>query len=256
MLFSNLIQSNLKTSTLGSKIEYYPRLNSTNEEAWELIENNEIKVGEIIVTDNQFEGKGRRGDKWKSSPGKSITFSLITNFRIDPKISGWIPLISGISVQKALLKFKIKTSLKWPNDIILNGKKLGGILCESKNTNQNIQYTVIGIGINVNDNLNDLQKIGIAKSTSTFIETEKYLQRERVIAEILNEAEPLLEEFPKNISQIKKMWESSCCHMNKEIKFHKDEKVIDGKFLKLNDFGAAILNTKNGDTEFYSGKII
>ena len=131
MLFANLVQANLKTKNLGQQIEYYTRLRSTNKEAWNLI-NNGAQSGAIVITDNQYEGKGRNNRHWLSISNKSLTFSILINKIIPAELIAWIPLIVSISIEKALSNFNINITLKWPNDLILDNKKLGGILCESK----------------------------------------------------------------------------------------------------------------------------
>ena len=131
MLFTNLVQANLKTRVLGQQIEYYTRLESTNSEAWEIIIEG-AKSGALVVTDNQFSGKGRANRKWSASPDKSLTFSLLLFPDLDASLSGWFPIISGLSVKIALLNFDTDVRLKWTNDLILDGKKVGGVLCESK----------------------------------------------------------------------------------------------------------------------------
>jgi len=78
MLFANLVQANLKTKRLGQQIEYYTRLNSTNKEAWDL-NNNGAQSGAIVITDNQYEGKGRNNRHWLSISNKSLTFSILIN---------------------------------------------------------------------------------------------------------------------------------------------------------------------------------
>ena len=77
MIFTQLIQTNLRTKALGKKVEYYNRLDSTNEEAWELIDSGEAQHGMIVITDNQFSGKGRNKNQWYMSPSKSLAMSII-----------------------------------------------------------------------------------------------------------------------------------------------------------------------------------
>lgn len=79
MIFTNLIQTNLRTKTFGKRIEYYQRIGSTNKEAWELINTGEADHGTIIITDNQFSGKGRENNEWHMSPSKSLAMSIIIN---------------------------------------------------------------------------------------------------------------------------------------------------------------------------------
>ncbi len=89
MLFTNLVQANLKTRTLGQQIEYYTRLESTNSEAWEIIDEG-AQSGALVVTDNQFQGKGRLDRTWLSAPDKSLTFSLLLFPDLDAHLYGWL----------------------------------------------------------------------------------------------------------------------------------------------------------------------
>ncbi len=165
MIFTNLIEANLKTSTIGKYIEYYTQLKSTNDEAWEIIKEGS-QSGTIIITDNQISGKGRNGNEWESKSGKSLTFSLIYKPRTIPieKI-GLLSIVAGVSVLDGLKELNINGGLKWPNDIILNKKKIGGILCESKINKRIIEWVVIGIGINVNESKDDFDS-NLAKKAS------------------------------------------------------------------------------------------
>ena len=197
MLFTNLVQTNLRTKFLGQHIEYFTRLKSTNEEAWELADNG-AKSGTIIITDNQFGGKGRNGRVWLTVPNKGLTFSIIIEKKIPAKLSGWLPLLAGLSINKALSNFDIDISLKWPNDITLDGRKIGGVLCESKIKGELLYKIVIGIGLNINENKEELDPSLESIATSLHISSEKIFQRERILAQILNEIEPVIEKFPEN----------------------------------------------------------
>ena len=192
MLFTNLVQTNLRTKFLGQHIEYFTRLKSTNEEAWELADNG-AKSGTIIITDNQFGGKGRNGRVWLTVPNKGLTFSIIIEKKIPAKLSGWLPLLAGLSINKALSNFDIDISLKWPNDITLDGRKIGGVLCESKIKGELVYKVVIGIGLNINENKEELDPSLESIATSLHISSEKIFQRERILAQILNEIEPVIE---------------------------------------------------------------
>ena len=208
MLFTNLVQTNLRTKFLGQHIEYFTRLKSTNEEAWELADNG-AKSGTIIITDNQFGGKGRDGRVWLTVPNKGLTFSIIIEKKIPAKLSGWLPLLAGLSINKALSNFDIDISLKWPNDITLDGRKIGGVLCESKIKGELVYKVVIGIGLNINENKEELDPSLESIATSLHIYSEKIFQRERILAQILNEIEPVIEKFPENTNLIQTDWSSN-----------------------------------------------
>ena len=254
MLFSNLVQANLKTRVLGQQIEYYTRLESTNSEAWEIIDEG-AKSGALVVTDNQFSGKGRANRKWSAAPDKSLTFSLLLFPDLDPNLSGWFPIISGLSVQKALLNFDTDVRLKWPNDLILDAKKVGGILCESKVKGNKLKQVVIGIGLNVNETMDDFDGSLQSTATSLHLSTDKFYQRERVLAEILNALEPLFEGLPNNRDMIRTEWESACGHMNESVQFHHGDEIVEGIFTSLGESGSAVLDINGQEDQFYSGEI-
>ena len=254
MLFTNLVQANLKTRTLGQQIEYYTRLESTNSEAWEIIDEG-AKPGSLVVTDNQFSGKGRANRKWTAAPDKSLTFSLLLFPDLDPNLSGWFPIISGLSVQKALLNFDTDVRLKWPNDLILDAKKVGGILCESKVKGNKLKQVVIGIGLNVNETMDDFDGSLQSTATSLHMSTDKFYQRERVLAEILNALEPLFEGLPNNRDMIRTEWESACAHMNESVQFHHGDEIVEGIFKSLGEAGSAVLEIDGQENRFYSGEI-
>lgn len=254
MLFTNLVQANLKTKMLGQQIEYYTRLESTNSEAWGIIDEG-AQSGALVITDNQFSGKGRGNRNWSSAPDKSLTFSLLLFPDLDANLSGWFPILSGLAVQKALLNFDTDVKLKWPNDLILNGKKVGGILCESKVKGTKLNQVVIGIGLNINETLDDFDHSLQASATSMHIQSKIFHQRERVLAEILNEMEPLIDGHPDNVNSIQSQWETVCGHMNKSVQFHQGNEIINGVFKSLGESGSAVLEIKKEESRFYSGEI-
>ena len=248
MIFSNLVDANLNTDFIGRNLEYYSRLASTNDEAWELIAEN-VPNGSLIITDNQFKGRGRFGNKWISAPSMGLTFSLIL---YDLKNLHKLPLIIGVSVCEALKEFNFKLKLKWPNDIILNDKKIGGILCELKKIN-NVKTIVAGIGMNINEKADDFPDNIRKRAISLSMVSNKTFQRERVLAKILNHFEKNLDLLKEKNPELFKKWESFCNHIDKEVTFHKNNINVVGRFLKISDRGSAIIEVNNKEIVFSSG---
>lgn len=257
MIFTNLIEANLKTTIIGRHIEYYTYLDSTNSEAKEII-NDGVKSGTLVITDNQTSGEGRNGNQWKSISGKSLTFSLIYKPKLIPtERIGLLSILAGISVSKGLEELNINAGLKWPNDIILNDKKIGGILCETKVHNQTIEWVIFGIGINVNENRDDFESEIANKASSLFIELGQNTQRERVTANVLNNMESLLSRFendPNNFD-ISKDWNNYCTHNNKNVSFEKENITYNGIFKKITSDGGCIIEM-NETNHNYSGELI
>ena len=246
MFFYEIFDEHLKTEKINYKIQYIETIESTNQYAWNLITKN-IKNATVVITKNQTNGKGQRENKWFASPNKSLTFSII--MKVNKKYDELLSLKTGISVIDGIKKnTSIDCHLKWPNDIMINEKKIGGILIEKKKDN-----IVIGIGINVNEDLEHINPLVKKYSTSLKIMSNLSIQLEKLLANILNEFE--YNYYQTNYKNIIKIWEKNCCHINKNIKFHKDYKIISGKFAGLANNGNAIINI-DGEKYIMSGGII
>ncbi len=257
MIFTNLVQANLHTKILGRAIEYYTQLDSTNEEAWEMIDEG-VKPGTVIITDRQLSGKGRNGTKWQSKADRSLTFSVVIQpNNLSGSFSGVFPLLSGVAIVKALQDMHIKGGLKWPNDIMVKGKKLGGILCESRIQGKSINWVVLGIGINVNETANDFGNDISDTATSLYLEVGNFIQRERLLADILNHLEILLNDLEKDSESfdINKYWTPYCTHSNKQITFQDDDKVYQGRFIKIAKNGECVIEM-NGTTQSFTSAVI
>ena len=244
MIFTQLIQTNLRTKELGKNIEYYNRLESTNTEAWELIEEGN-QHGTVIITDNQTIGRGRKENSWIMIPGKGLAFSLIIENEYPNNYSGLISLITGIAVVESLNKRGIETKLKWPNDILVNKKKLGGILCETKIIKDKLVKVVIGVGINVNETISEHPE-NVSEHLTTMFEISKHVhQRELIVAEFINSIERLLYVLLIEPEKIINKWLNNCLHLNEKISFYENEKIIEGVFTGLNSNGFAIIEINN-----------
>ena len=250
MIFENLIQTNLTTTVLGKNIEHYTWTESTNDNAWELIEEGAVE-GTVVITDKQTAGKGRAGRDWVTTPGKSLTASLILNPSVNSRLSGWFPLLTGVAVVDALFELGLESKLKWPNDIMVSNRKLGGILCESRIQGKILEWVVIGIGLNINDLENELPKE--LQATSFFMEKSSSTQRELVLANILNHLEPIYNSLKESedSTHLKAMWTDHSNHLHKTVKFEAENESLSGEFMGINADGAAIIIT-NGIEKFYA----
>jgi BirA family transcriptional regulator, biotin operon repressor / biotin---[acetyl-CoA-carboxylase] ligase len=248
MIFKNLIQANLRTEYLGKDIEYYQIIDSTNKEAKSIINNNEATHGMMIITDNQKNGKGRLNNEWFMGPGKGLAMSIIYLKTLSIKKATLIPLASGLAIAKTLEDRGFKPKLKWPNDIILNNKKVGGILCESEIKKNIINSFIIGVGLNVNETVNDFPKELQYKATSLFIETNNSFQRELISAIITTYLERSLENFDSTISQ----WLLFCGHLGKKVSFNYRGNKHTGIFKGINKKGHAQIDIDGKILQFPS----
>ena len=146
-----MLLKNLQTNFLGRNCIYYKKIDSTQKEIYRLIETNAITNGTLVMADIQINGIGTHGRKWYTNEAGNIAFSFYikTNCNIK-KLSGLTLEIANIIIQIFKEKYNINLQIKEPNDIVVNGKKLGGILTETKMHLENVKYIVVGIGINAN----------------------------------------------------------------------------------------------------------
>ena len=249
----NIYKEKLSMSVFGQSIQYYPKLDSTNTKAWELIAEN-AEEGTVIITDNQLKGRGRQSNKWSSIPSKSLTFSVIMYPNALPNQINLYSLITGLAITDCLIDFDIQVQLKWPNDILIKGKKVGGILCESKISGGVIKSMVIGIGLNVNEEITELPETLQKKTTSLMIESGKQFQLEVLLANILNHLEHRITNIETN-SQLSD-WKKRCTHLNQNVTFHTGNKIVNGIFRGLSSTGQAIITINNKEIKFNSGGIV
>ena len=253
MMFNlNLYKEKLTTDFIGQSIQYYSQLDSTNTKTWELI-SEKAENGTVVITDNQTKGRGRQTNKWISIPGKGLTFSVMLYPNALPSQINLYSLIAGLAITDCLIEYDIQAQLKWPNDILINGKKVGGILCESKISRGVIKSMVIGIGVNVNENIKEFSEDLRNNVTSLIIESGKQYQLEILLANILNHLEHRIQD--KDDTQLTD-WEKRCAHLNQKVTFHSGDKIVTGVFKGLTPKGEAILLVGGKENVFQSGEIV
>lgn len=178
-MFLNLSDNLLDTKVIAPKIFYEEELASTNEKALNL---NNDGYG-IVICDKQTYGRGRHGRKWVSTPYKDLAFTIIVpkNYIMDGQS---LVEIACESVIRTLGELKISARIKYPNDIYIDNKKISGILCEQI-VKDKVITQVLGIGINVNSNFQDLEPIQDQLYTSLLLELGKKVSREKLLKNLI-----------------------------------------------------------------------
>jgi BirA family biotin operon repressor/biotin-[acetyl-CoA-carboxylase] ligase len=259
----NKIKKYLRTSIFGKYIYFFPEIDSTNSYAHRLAHEG-APEGTIVITDYQSNGRGRHERVWESSPGANILISLILRPRLSVERFIRITLASAEIVISALDKFlkrqkqpRIHFKVKWPNDILVSGKKIAGILTESNIREKEIIYAIVGIGLNVNQKISELSEETRSGVTSLLNETDVIFERERLIADIINEFESryfILERT--NYDQVIESWKKRCDLIGKDIMIETHSDVEAGRFLDVNERGILIYKTKDGQVkELITGTI-
>ena len=193
------IQSTLATRSIGRRIQLHDQVDSTNREAVTLAQAG-IEHGTVVVADAQTEGRGRLARRWFSPPGINLYCSIIlrqviVGDRLSEWLS-WLPLITALAAAEAIETVAVTdVGVKWPNDLLIAERKVGGILCESGTADQSGPFQVIGIGLNLNGEITDLPEEIRHIATTIRHETGRSVDRCRLVAQLLNELEACIEEF-------------------------------------------------------------
>ncbi|WP_244834884.1 biotin--[acetyl-CoA-carboxylase] ligase [Clostridium sp. BJN0001] len=193
ILSSNELSPLLKTKTLGRNIIHFDDIDSTNTEAKKLAQNN-APSGSIVISETQNSGSGRFKRVW-TSPKGGIWFTLILRPEIVPQQAPKITQIAAAAMNKTLNEKNIDTKIKWPNDIILNNKKICGILCEMKCDMDIIHYMIVGIGLNVNISRESFDDDLFKTASSLMIEKKKTFSRAEILASFLKNFEDMYDSF-------------------------------------------------------------
>lgn len=177
------IKENLKTAAFGQKLYYFEKLGSTSDQLKELAAGN-VPDGTVVIAEEQKAGRGRSGNSWYSPPGVGLYFSLLLRPKANPIKMQGLTLALGCSAAKALETASGMTvEIKWPNDLYCRGRKLGGILSESGLMSGLVDTVVIGMGLNLNNQMLPLELCETA--TSLELESGKHIFREDLLIALL-----------------------------------------------------------------------
>lgn len=245
-LSSSEILSRLKTEYAGRETHYFSEIDSTNAKAKQLAADG-APHGTLVLADTQKEGKGRRGRNWSSPSGSGIWMSLIVRPEIIPSKASMLTLVMALSVSKALRELTgLTIQIKWPNDIVINGKKLCGILTEMSAEVDYIHSIVIGVGINVNTT--DFPEELMQTATSFYLETGKMMNRSEIITEILLAFEQYYDTFIKSgdLSLLREEYNNNLINKNREVKIIQGKEAFTGISKGIEDNGELIVQKEDG----------
>jgi BirA family biotin operon repressor/biotin-[acetyl-CoA-carboxylase] ligase len=187
ILTADLLRQQLKGGMFGKRIHHFFRTDSTNRVAMELGYTNEPE-GAVVIAEEQTAGRGRAGRNWHSERATGIYATLLLRPKISPVEAPLLTMMAGLSAHAAIqAQTGLQPDVKWPNDLVLNGKKLGGILTEMHAEPTLVRFVIVGIGINVNQEKFPAELSAIA--TSLRAETGKSQSRLELLARLLREFE-------------------------------------------------------------------
>lgn len=252
------ITSGLKTKTFGKHTYYFDSVDSTQNQAMKIA--SEVSHGTLIIAEKQTNGKGRLGRKWISPKG-GIWFSIILHPKFDISVITLFPIASALALSNAIEKtLNIKSELKWPNDITINGKKVAGMLVDASIESNKIENIILGVGINYNVEVKQIEKI--LKDTPNFYgvtslsEHSKTIKPVLLVQSFLLELEEIFNLLNKgDIKKIIRDWTKKSSTINQNIELITEDGKIKGKAIKIDDDGALVISSNKKNKRITSGDI-
>ena len=250
------IKSLMHTEWVAKEVLYCDTIDSTNTKAQELAEKG-YPSGTLVVADKQESGKGRRGRSWVSPSGTGIFMTLMIKPDINPNNASMLTLVAALAVAKAITSVTGEEALiKWPNDIVVNGKKVCGILTEMNAQFDYINHIVVGIGINVH-NESFPEEISQMASSLMIEAGGKRFHRAQIIAETMSYFEQYYDTFLKtqDLSALVREYDELLVNRNKSVRVLDPKEPFDGKAMGITPKGELIVDTWESRKLVSSGEV-
>ncbi len=240
-------------------IIHIPSVDSTNNYAVQQVVNSESNEGDVIITTNQKKGKGQGANNWESEPGSNLTFSLVLKPKfVTPSNQFVLTQVISLAISDLIIEHLKSVDdghvkIKWPNDIYINEKKVAGILIQNFIVGNSIDYSIVGIGLNINQR----EFISDARNPVSLIH---HLNRKTDINSLLDE---LLEKISSryevlkmdyDFSKLRKEYLDRLFKMRSWSKYRDDKGDFEGKIVDVDEFGRLEISTRSGNTRIYMFK--
>jgi len=245
----------LKTKIMAKNVFAFKMVQSTNTVAHQLAVNG-IAEGTLVAAEYQFGGRGRRGRVWQSPEKVGIYMSLILRPSIHPGRAPGISLITAVVLAETILEYEdIDVKIKWPNDVLIAGKKTAGILTELSGEPDHTDFIIVGVGVNVNQRPGDFPGELAGKATSIRIGLKENISRTEFLRRFLSRFEEAYLVFKKKGLKAfhKKILQYSYL-LDKEIQLKSGRKRVIGIVKDIDEEGRLVLETKDGLQKFYAGE--
>ena len=250
------IKSLMHTDWVAMEVLYFDTIDSTNTKAQELAEKG-YPSGTLVVADKQESGKGRRGRSWVSPSGTGIFMTLMIKPDINPNNASMLTLVAALAVAKAITSVTGEEAMiKWPNDIVVNGKKVCGILTEMNAQFDYINHIVVGIGINVH-NESFPEEISQMASSLMIEAGGKRFHRAQIIADTMSYFEQYYDTFLKtqDLSALVREYDELLVNRNKSVRVLDPKEPFDGKAMGITPKGELIVDTWESRKLVSSGEV-
>ncbi len=244
------VSSGLSTEYIGRNIYFYGSLDSTNRKAFELGRAGEPE-GAAVIADTQTGGKGRLGRRWESPAGVNLYTSIILRPAIPPRHAHNLTFVAAVAVAETVERFSpVRPTVKWPNDILLDGKKAAGILLEMDSEPDRVHFVVAGIGVNINMKEADLPETLRVKATSLYEIKGESTDRAGFAGVLYSGFEKWYKIYKeKGFSPVMEAWKGFFASVGRPVTVRSFDTVIEGVCLGVDADGALLVRTSTGAEE-------
>jgi len=247
MLAVETLKSKLEAKVFGHQIHYFETVESTQNLARAAAEAGALE-GTLFLAEQQVKGRGRMGRGWISPRGKGIWMSMVLRPSVPIHFAPQLTLLTAVALCRSLKRLTgLQIGIKWPNDLLIEGKKISGILLESAAEDERLRYVIAGIGISVNLEEADYPAELLEKATSLRISGEQKWSREEIIADFLKEWEQLYFLYQEQgFSPIVTLWEALSVSLGKTVRLVTPQGDIVGVPIGLDESGAIRIQLEDG----------
>lgn len=251
------VLTNLTTKKLGRQIKYVEEVGSTQAAALELVAQGAAE-GTLVVAERQTAGRGRMGRRWHSPKGKGLWMSLILRPSIPLNFTPQLTLMVAVAVCRAIRGLvPVPVGIKWPNDLLIEGKKVCGILLESSAEDERLQHVIVGIGISVNLQPEDYPPELAGIATSLAIASGRNVNRGELLCRVMGELEQLYELYlEQGFAPVKLLWEALSVTLQRPVRVETPQGAVEGTAEGIEDSGALLVRLPEGNlVKLYSGDV-
>jgi BirA family transcriptional regulator, biotin operon repressor / biotin---[acetyl-CoA-carboxylase] ligase len=243
-----------KTKVIGRDIRVFQETTSTNDVVEKLARDG-VKEGVAVFAETQSRGRGRLGRRWISPPHKGLWFSVLLRPRVPLESVTQLTIAAATALARAIrVQTELKPEIKWPNDILLRGKKVAGILTELRAEVDSIKHLIVGIGVDVNLSASDFPADLRKVATSLKLERGQHLDRAALGARLLRELDhDYARVMSGQFEAVADEWQAQCTTLGQEVTIHFGTRVLRGRAESLDSVGALLLRTHHGHLERISG---
>jgi BirA family biotin operon repressor/biotin-[acetyl-CoA-carboxylase] ligase len=241
------VRALLSANRLGATLHYFEEIDSTNTQA-RLFADQGAAQGEVVIAESQTRGRGRLDRRWESPPFTNLYFSIVLRPNLPPKNAAQITLAAAVALADTLGSFlPCAPCIKWPNDILVAGKKLAGILTEAACVRERIEYVILGIGVNVNFRVETMPAGLRERGISMADLITKNVSRESVLARLIQDLDRCYGELEQTgFEGLRLRWEAHFCLRGRRVRIESGGGALTGRAVGIDPEGALMVEDQRG----------